>query len=166
MDSLIEILSGLGVAHMVLRIQRNPDVIRDAFEKTALRITGFGFYILVAGLLATVAYNLYTSHKPHTTFSGIVISLASMAFMLALVWGKTITGRKLNSKAILADAECTKVCIYMSLVLLASSILYEFTKVPYIDEAGTLVLAWLSLREGRECFSKAKNDSHCGCGKD
>lgn len=166
MDSLIEILSGIGVAVMILRIKRNQDTNAGVFEKTALRITGSGFYLLVAGLLVTIGYNIYTGHKPETTIAGIIISLASMLMMLMLIWGKTHTGRKLGSKAILADAECTKVCIYMSGVLLATSLIYEFTKIPYIDEAGTLALVWLSYREGRECFYKARNEAHCSCQHD
>ena len=42
-DSFIEVLSGLGIAHMVLRIQRHPDSNRDNFERTALTITGYSF---------------------------------------------------------------------------------------------------------------------------
>ena len=51
-DSFIEMVSGLGIAHMVIRIKQNPDTNRDNFEKTALRITGWGFYVLVAGPVA------------------------------------------------------------------------------------------------------------------
>ena len=47
-DSFIEVISGLGIAHMILRIQRNPDSNRDNFERTALRITGVAFYLLVS----------------------------------------------------------------------------------------------------------------------
>src|SRR5215510_2756868 len=47
-DSFIEALSGFGIAHMILRIWRNPDASRTAFEHTALRVTGFAFYILAA----------------------------------------------------------------------------------------------------------------------
>ena len=67
---------------------------------------------------------------------------------------------------IIADAECTKVCIYMSLVLLVACGLYQWIKLPYIDSVGALVLAYLSYKEGRECFEKAKSDKHCTCGND
>lgn len=71
-DSFIEVISGIGIAHMVLRIQQNDNSKRDTFERTALRITGFSFYILVAGLVVTSIYNIYTGHKPATTFWEIV----------------------------------------------------------------------------------------------
>jgi divalent metal cation (Fe/Co/Zn/Cd) transporter len=36
---------------------------------------------------------------------------------------KTRVGKQLGSDAILADANCTRVCVYMSVVLLLSSLL-------------------------------------------
>ena len=162
-DSFIELISGLGIAHMVLRIQKEPESNRDNFEKTALRITGFSFYSLVIGLILSGVYNIYTGHKPETTFWGVIISLISIAVMWALIIGKTKVGKQLNSEAILADAECTRVCIYMSVILLISSGIYELTKVAYIDSFGTIGLAYLSSKEGKECFDKAKSNKHCSC---
>ncbi|MBK6521648.1 MAG: cation transporter [Sphingobacteriaceae bacterium] len=161
-DSFIETISGFGILHMVTRIQANPNSNRDNYERTALRITGFSFYTLVVGLLATSIYN-YNGQQPQTTFWGVIISVISIAIMLGLVYYKTKVGKALNSDAIIADAECTKVCIYMSVVLLLSSWLYHFTNLPYVDSIGALVLAYLSFKEGRECFEKAKSDKHCSC---
>ncbi len=155
-DSFIEAISGLGIAHMVIRVQRQPEINHDSFEKTALKITGFAFYILVAGLIITGSYNLWAGNKPSTTFWGVVISLISMTVMWALIYWKTKVGKELNSRAILADVECTRVCIYMSVVLLASSAIYELTGVAYIDTLGTLGLAYFSFVEGKECFEKAE----------
>lgn len=165
-DSFIEVISGLGIAHMVLRIQQQPHSNRDRFERTALKITGFSFYILVAGLVITSVYNIVTGHKPETTFWGIVISLISIAVMWALITAKTRTGKKLNSDAILADAECTRVCIYMSVILLISSGIYELTGFAYADSIGTLGLSYFAFTEGKECFEKAKSNKLCGCKDD
>lgn len=49
-DSFIEVMSGLGILAMVLRIQHNPDTYRSNFEKTALRSKGTSFYLLAPGL--------------------------------------------------------------------------------------------------------------------
>jgi divalent metal cation (Fe/Co/Zn/Cd) transporter len=162
-DSFIEVLSGFGIAHMVLRIQKKPQSSRDDFERTALRVTGYAFYLLVIGLTGTSLYNLWTGHKPETTLWGVIIALISIAVMWVLVVRKRKVGRQLNSAAILADAECTKVCIYMSLILLVSSGVYEVTRFAFVDTVGTLGLAYLSFREGRECFEKAKGNNHCSC---
>ena len=165
-DSFVEVISGLGIAHMVFRIKKNSEDLTDSFEKKALRITGIAFYILTAGLSVSGVYNIIIRHRPETTFWGIVISAVSIITMTLLVAAKQKTGRKLKSDAILADAECTKVCIYMSIVLLISSGIYELTGFTYIDSIGALGLAWLSFREGKECFFKVRNNGVCEhCGK-
>lgn len=162
-DSFIEVISGFGIAHMVLRIRKNPNSNKDAFEKTALKITGFSFYTLVVGLVTTSLYNIYTQHKPETTFWGIIISLISIAIMQLLMLGKMKAGKGLSSQAILSDAQCTKVCIYMSIILLISSGIYELANIPYIDSIGTLGLSYYAYKEGKECFENAKGNSNCGC---
>ena len=45
-DSFIEVISGIGIAIMILRIRQNPTSEKSEFEKTALKITGISFYIL------------------------------------------------------------------------------------------------------------------------
>ena len=161
-DSFIEVMSGLGILAMVLRIRQNPDTSRTKFEVTALRVTGTAFYLLAVGLGATAIYNLFVAHKPETTLPGLIISAVSIAVMWALVMGKRKVGRALNSMPILADANCTMVCIYMSLVLLASSLIYELTGFGFIDSIGALGLIYFSYKEGRESFDKA-NGLECDC---
>lgn len=156
LDSFIEVISGFGIAHMILRIRHNPQSNRDNFEKTALKITGFAFYLLVIGLVITSFYNIYTAHKPITTFWGVVISLLSIIIMLVLVIWKRKVGKQLQSAPILADANCTMVCVYMSVILLVSSGIYEVFKISYIDSIGTLGLSYFAFKEGKECFEKAK----------
>lgn len=166
-DSFIEVMSGLGILAMVIRIRQNPDTSRSQFERTALRVTGTAFYLLVAGLAVTAVYNIIMGHKPETTLPGLIISLVSIAIMWALVSGKRKVGRALNSQPILADANCTMACIYMSVVLLASSLIYELTGFGLVDSIGALGLIWFSYNEGKEAFEKAAglecdcDDDHC-----
>ena len=154
-DSFIEVISGVGIMAMVLRIQQNPDTPRGRFERTALRVTGWSFYLLAGGLLINALYNLYIGHKPVSTLSGTIIALISVAVMWALVAGKRKVGRTLASEPILSDANCTMVCIYMSVVLLVSSLIYEFTGFGLVDSLGAIGLIYFSISEGRESFEKA-----------
>ncbi len=50
----------------------------------------------------------------------------------------------------------------MSLVLLASSLIYQVTGFAYADAIGALGLIYFSISEGREAFEKAKGKS-CSC---
>jgi divalent metal cation (Fe/Co/Zn/Cd) transporter len=165
-DSFIEVMSGIGILAMVLRIRQNSETPRSQFEKAALRVTGTSFYLLAVGLAATAVYNLFTAHKPETTLPGLIISIISIAVMWALVMGKHKVGRTLDSSPILADANCTMVCIYMSLVLLASSLIYQFTGFGFIDSIGALGLIYFSINEGKESFEKAASMEDCCDGEE
>ena len=160
-DSFIEVMSGIGIFAMVIRIRQTPETSRTQFEKTALRITGTAFYLLAIGLATTAIYNLVTAHKPTTTLPGLIISVVSIAMMWLLVTGKRKVGHTLNSQPILSDANCTMVCIYMSMVLLASSLIYELTGFGFVDSIGALGLIYFSYSEGREAFEKAAGMEDC-----
>lgn len=159
-DSFIEAISGLGIAHMVVRIKNKGDNSIDQFEKTALKVTGVAFYLLSASLAIGIVVKLIRNEAPQSTVPGIIIAIVSILIMWALVVMKTRVGKKLNSAPMIADASCTRICIYMSLVLLASSFAYEIFKINYIDVLGTLGIIYFSIREGKESFDKAKG-IHC-----
>ena len=167
-DSFIEVISAVGVWHMLRRISANGGETRDEFERRALRITGVAFYLLTIGLVLSAVISLQQQHKPETTLWGIVISLGSMSFMWYLIRQKTRVGTALGSQAILADAACSRACLYLSLVLLLSSAGYELTGIGSLDAIGALLIAWLAFREGRESFGKAQGlncSCSCSCSK-
>jgi divalent metal cation (Fe/Co/Zn/Cd) transporter len=161
-DSFIEVLSGAGISIMILRISKYPDSPVSNPEIQALKITGTSFYLLSVGLLAGIVLNLIYHHKPESTFWGVIISLISILTMYWLMTAKINVGRKLNSEPIIADANCTKVCLYMSVVLLASSLIYELTGFAYADVIGAAGLIYFSITEGIEAFEKAKGKV-CQC---
>ena len=165
-DSFVEVISGIGIAHMIYRMQQSPDVEKDRFEKQALRITGFSFYLLATGITASSVLTIWAGSEPETTRVGIIVSAVSIVTMYALVHYKLKAGKLLNSSPIISDANCTKTCLYLSLLLLLSSGLYELFQIPNVDAVGALGIAWFALKEGREAFDKAKGKDCCGgsCG--
>ena len=166
-DSFIETISGIGIAAMVIRIANNPASHKSRFETTALKITGWAFYVLSGGLLISSVLSVVSGRQPESTFWGVVISLVSIVAMLGLIHYKKKIGTALDSKAIIADAQCNVVCVYMSITLLASSFLYEMFSLPYVDAAGALGLVYFSVKEGKECFEKAESlNGSCSCGND
>ena len=165
-DSFIEVMSGIGIAVMILRIRQNPESSKNEFEIRALKITGIAFYTLSAGLVAGIIINIITRHKPETTFWGIIISLVSIAVMFWLMKAKKNVGQKLGSQPIISDSNCTRICVYMSLVLLGASLIYELTGFAYADIIGTAGLIYFSFNEGKEAMEKALSKNagceHCG----
>lgn len=165
LDSFVEVVSGVGIWHMVRRTRNNGGERPDRFERRALRITGTAFYVLTAGLAITSVIDLSRGHKPENTFWGIVISIVSIFSMWALIRAKVSVGEKLNSPAILADAACTRACLQLSVVLLIASAGYKLTGIGGLDSVGALIIGGLCFQEGREAFGKAKAGSFaCACG--
>ncbi|MFP4619686.1 MAG: cation transporter [Bacteroidales bacterium] len=163
-DSFVEVISGLGIAHMIWRMKSGGGEHTDRFEKQALRITGISFYLLTAGLVAGAALNFIRNNQPETTVVGIIISAISILTMFFLMKYKLKIGRFLNSDAIIADANCTRSCFYLSIILLTSSGLYEIFHIGYIDTIGSLGIAWFAFSEGKEAFEKASSESLNCCG--
>jgi len=163
-DSFVEVISGIGILHMVLRMQHSEIKNHDRFERLALRITGSAFILLAVGLVVGSILRLINKAMPETTLPGIIIALISIATMYFLMHYKLKAGKILDSDAIIADAHCTKTCLYLSFILLVSSLLYQFFRINYIDIAGSLGIAWYAFSEGRESFEKVrKNQLSCSC---
>jgi len=167
-DSFVEVISGIGIAHMIIRMKYSKVESRDAFEKTSLRITGTAFYLLTAGLVIGSVLNVINNAKPASTLPGIIIAAISIITMFWLMTAKLKVGKALNSDAIIADANCTKTCFYLSFILLAASGLYELFNIAYFDILGSLGIAYFAFKEGREAFEKVKSgklmcncDDHC-----
>ena len=165
-DSFVEVISGLGIAHMLIRMKNTLEITKDNFEKTALKITGFSFYLLTAGLIIGAVLNVIEQVKPETTIPGVIISLISIITMYFLMNAKLTVGEGLKSDAIIADAKCTKTCLQLSVILLAASLLYQVFHILYIDTLGTVAIAWLSFQEGRESFEKANRSDFKCCDDD
>ena len=155
-DSFIEVISAIGIAHMITRIRRFPEASRDRFEIAALRITGSCFYLLTGGLVITAGINIVQGHKPEATFWGIIIAITSIITMWILIVLKMKVGKQLDSQPIIADAKCTKVCLYMSFVLLVSSLIYELTHLSYLDSIAALGIPIFRQRKEKKRLKRHK----------
>ncbi|MBU0487394.1 MAG: cation transporter [Bacteroidetes bacterium] len=162
-DSFIETISAFGILYMVIRTGSNPQKESSLFERSALMITGVCFFVLSAILVAGAIFNIIQQNKPESTLPGVIISTVSIVVMIFLIRSKKSLGRKLNSSAMIADANCNLVCVYMSITLLLSSALFELTGIPWLDVAGALGIVYFSIREGLEAIQKARTGKLCGC---
>ena len=163
LDSFVEVISGIGVLHMLVRMKTANIEKHDSFEKTALRITGIAFLILSAGLVVGSIVNIANNIKPTTTLVGMIVSSISIITMYFLMKAKLKVGNELKSDAIIADANCTKACFYLSFILLASSGLYEIFGIVYLDILGALGISYFAFKEGREALEKVKSNNISCC---
>jgi divalent metal cation (Fe/Co/Zn/Cd) transporter len=156
LDSFVEVVSGIGILHMIRRIKQEDAEKPDRFEQHALLITGTAFFVLTAELILTSLVEMYRGHKPENTFWGIVISIISILSMGLLLRAKGKVGRALDSSAILADAACSRACFQLSIVLLIASAGYKLTGIGGLDSIGAFVIGGFCYREGKEAFAKAR----------
>lgn len=160
-DSFIELISSLGILFMINRIEAKPQSSSSAAEKTALKITGYCLYSLAILLVFTACLSIYQKHVPKNTVSGVVIAVVSIVVMYILILQKVKVGKALQSEAIISDANCAKVCMYMSMVLLGSSLLNYIFPLPQIDALGAAGIAYFSFKEGKEALEKAAGTHSC-----
>ena len=106
--SFIEVISGFGIAGMSWRVMNKSNDDPNDFERSALKITGIGLYILAIGLVIVSIANIKNSQHPTTTLSGIIIAIITIAVIGSLVIVKMKVGKELNSKALIADAKCRR----------------------------------------------------------
>lgn len=161
-DSFIEVISGIGILMMVYRTRRHISN-RTGAEQRALRISGTAFYMLAIALVLGAGVTIWFGQNPETTLASIIITSISILLMWSLSSTKISLGQRLNSPAIIADGKCTKVCLWMSVVVLASAVIFHFTSFPFIDAIGAIGLAYFSWKEGKESFDKASSEQLCGC---
>jgi len=162
-DSFVEVISGIGIAHMIIRMKKNLNVSKDNFEKRALLITGISFFLLTAGLIFGAVINVIQNVKPETTLPGVIIALISILTMYFLMNSKLKVGKELDSDAIIADAKCTRTCFQLSIILLCASLLYHVFHILYIDIIGSLAIAYISFNEGKEAIEKSKRSDFKCC---
>ena len=92
---------------------------------------------------------------------GVAISIASIFVMWWLIYNKKRVGKELQSDAIIADANCTRVCMQLSFILLIASLGYEVFEIGSIDAVGSFFISGIAYREGKEAFGKVQNNTDC-----
>ncbi len=115
-DSAIEVISSLAA---VWRLRRDGDEARrEASERATARIIGACF-LLLAGYVLVNAVEVFRRHElPERSIPGLVLAALSVIVMPVLVHHKRRVAARLGSGALEAEARQTRVCAYLSAILL------------------------------------------------
>jgi divalent metal cation (Fe/Co/Zn/Cd) transporter len=116
-DSAIEVASSLAA---LWRLRRDGDhARREASERTTARIIGACF-LLLAGYVLLNAVDVFRRHElPERSIPGLVLAALSVIVMPVLVRYKRRVAARLGSGALEAEARQTRVCAYLSAILVA-----------------------------------------------
>jgi divalent metal cation (Fe/Co/Zn/Cd) transporter len=150
-DSAIEVTSSVAA---LWRLRRDDDeAAREQAESRTLRIIGACFVLLAAYVVYEAARSLVLREAPEHSVPGIVIAALSMIVMPLLVRAKRRVAARLRSGALEAEARQTRVCAYLSAILLAGLGLNAALGWWWADPVAGLVMAPIIAWEGWEALS-------------
>src|SRR5437763_11227711 len=116
-DSAIEVTSSVTA---LWRLGRDADEARrEAAERRTVRLIGGLFLLLAAYVAYEAGHALIARQAPEHTTVGIVLAALSLVVMPVLVYFKRAIATRLQSGALEAEARQTRVCAYLSAILLA-----------------------------------------------
>lgn len=146
LDSVIEVSSAAAVAW---QFSARDHAVREARERTALRITSVSFFALAAYVAVEAARALTGAGEAEPSPVGIVIAALSLAVMPFLSAAQRRAGREIGSASAVADSKQTLLCTYLSAVLLAGLLLNATLGWSWADPVAALAIAALAVKEGR-----------------
>ena len=150
-DSAIEVFASL---LLVWRLHAG-----EKAEKRALRLVGVSFLVLAAWVTFDAAKSLIRREAPEESIVGIVLAALSVVIMPLLVHAKRTVAHAINSRAMLAEAKQTQLCMYLSAILLAGLGLNALAGWWWADPVAALVMVPIIGNEGRE----ALRGDECTC---
>jgi divalent metal cation (Fe/Co/Zn/Cd) transporter len=127
-------------------------------EERARKLIAVSFFALAGYVAAQAVIDLFAGHEPDASRAGIVLAIASLLVMPLLAAAKRDTGRRLQSHAVVADGNQTKLCAYLSAILLSGLVINATLEWWWADPVAALGIAGLALNEGREAW---RGDSCC-----
>ncbi|MGP4115271.1 cation transporter [Streptomyces sp. 4N509B] len=171
LDSVIEVSSAAAVAW---QFSARDHALREAREKTALRIIAVSFFVLAAYVTIEAARALAGTGEAERSIPGIVLAALSLLVMPFLSAAQRSAGRAIGSASAVADSKQTLLCTYLSAVLLLGLLLNATLGWAWADPIAALVIAAVAVREGRDAWqgegccaapvatAKGEPDA-CGC---
>lgn len=159
-DSFIESISG-GVLIWRLageRSGKHDDEAVERIEHRAEKLVGASFLILAAYVAFEAVLALINGEQPDASPIGIGLTTLSIVVMLWLARAKRRTGEALGSRAMIADAQQTYACWYLSVTALTGLALNAFFGLWWADPVAGLAIVVFLLREGLEAWNGEDDD--------
>ncbi|MHC3426355.1 cation transporter [Streptomyces sp. DT18] len=149
LDSVIEVSSAAAVAW---QFSADDHAVREARERTALRIVAVSFLALAAYVAFDAVRVLTGGGEAGHSAPGVVIAALSLVVMPFLSAAQRRAGRELGSASAVADSRQTLLCTYLSAVLLLGLVLHAVLGWSWADPVAALAIAAVAAKEGRDAW--------------
>lgn len=153
-DSFVETISGAVIIWRLMAETRgrHDDEAIERIEQRAERFVGVAFLLLAAYVAFEAVRTLIDQDAPDASPVGIALTAVSIVVMLWLARAKRRIGEALGSRAMIADAQQTYACWYLSVVALAGLALNALFGFWWADPVAALGITVLLVREGLEAL--------------
>jgi cation diffusion facilitator family transporter len=159
-DSFVETISGAVIIWRLMAETRGRDdeEALGRIEQRAERLVGVAFLVLAAYVAFEAVRTLVNQDAPDTSPVGVALTALSIVVMLWLARAKRRVGKALGSRAMVADAQQTYACWYLSMVTLAGLALNAVFGFWWADPLAALGITVLLVREGIEALGGEDDD--------
>jgi divalent metal cation (Fe/Co/Zn/Cd) transporter len=146
LDSVVEVSASL-VLTWRLAAERHGGCTQAA-DRRATRAIAVSFFALAGYVGVDAITRLLNEERPDATIVGIVLTAVSLAIMPFLARAKKRVAPALGSRAQEAEADQTRLCAYMSAVVLAGLLANGALGWWWADPLAAIGIAGLALIEG------------------
>jgi cation diffusion facilitator family transporter len=162
LDSIVESLSGFVLIWRLRQHGKISPEEEERIEQKAMKFVAVTFFILGLYVLFQSLKKLIGKEIPDPSLPGIIIAMVSIIVMPLLTWQKYKTGKKIRSRALIADSKETLACAFLSVALLlglGSNYLFGFWQA---DPIVGLIIAVFLFREGWEGWTESQEKEEKG----
>jgi divalent metal cation (Fe/Co/Zn/Cd) transporter len=145
LDSLIEVFAATVVVWQLRGVSEER-------ERRALRLIALSFFVLAGFVAVEAVRDLVAGAEAQESMVGIALAAVSLVVMPALAIAKRHTAQRMNSATLLADSTETRLCSYLSAILLAGLVLNATVGWWWADSLAALGIGFLAAREGVEIW--------------
>lgn len=154
LDSTVEVMSAVVIVWQFQGLAEERE--RRALKLIAVSFFGLGAYVAVQAII-----DLTGKTEPASSPVGIGLAIASLVVMPLLARAKRRTGDAMGSVTVVADSNQTKLCAYLSAILLGGLVLNTTIGWWWADPIAALAIAALAVNEGREAWRGETCDDCC-----
>ena len=154
LDSTVEVMSAVVIVWQFRGLAEDR-------ERRALKLIAVSFFALAAYVGMQAIVDLLRRSEPQSSAVGIGLAIASLIVMPILARAKRLNGNAMGSATVVADSNQTKLCAYLSAILLAGLILNATAGWWWADPVAAMGIAALAVNEGRRAWRGETCDDCC-----
>jgi divalent metal cation (Fe/Co/Zn/Cd) transporter len=147
LDSLIEIVASIIVVWQLTGVEAHR-------EQRALRYIGAAFFALAIYVLLQSSYVLAMQLRPSPSPGGMAWLALTAIAMLALAYGKHITGSKLANPVLSTEARVTLIDAILAFAVLVGLALNAGLGWWWADPMAGLIIVYYGFREGLHAWNE------------